>query len=104
MSVQKNFSRSEREGVSLIEVTFAIGVILIGLVGLTSILPLAGRRAQDSLDFDAAARVSSSIANEVLARNFIRDSELSGGSLQTGNTIRPFCVDPFFVNSSPVMA
>ncbi|EMI55525.1 type IV pilus modification PilV family protein [Rhodopirellula sallentina] len=91
-----------RNGVSLIEVTFAIGVILIGLVGLTSILPLAGRRAQDSLDFDTSARISNSIANEVLARDLIRDTALNGPSLRTGTTIQPFCVDPFFVNSAAV--
>ncbi len=95
-----------RDGITLIEVTFAIGVILIGLVGLTSILPLAGRRAQDSLDFDTAAAISNVVSGEVFARNIISDSSLSGTSLQLGTAtnpvIQPFCFDPLLVNSISV--
>jgi len=95
-----------RGGISLIEVTFAIGVILIGMVGLTSILPLAGRRAQDSLDFDTATAISNTVSGEILARKIIRDSALSGPSLQLGTAadpvIQPFCFDPLLVNSASV--
>ncbi|MCM2371756.1 type IV pilus modification PilV family protein [Aporhodopirellula aestuarii] len=106
MNIHVRISFPQRSGVSLIEVTFAIGVVLIGLVGLTSILPLAGRRAQDSLDFDTAAAISDAVANEVLARDVINDASLSGTSLQLGTpsnpVVRPFCLDPYLINNASV--
>ncbi len=44
-----------RRAVTLVEVIFSIGVVLIGLVGVASILPLAGNRAQESMNMSAGA-------------------------------------------------
>ncbi|WP_146390203.1 type IV pilus modification PilV family protein [Allorhodopirellula solitaria] len=104
-------SSRQRTGITLIEVTFAIGVILIGLVGLTSILPLAGHRAQDAMDFDTAAAMSDAVISEVAARNLIRDAALTGNqdlSYTVGTTtvrvIQPFCLDPLLAdNTVPAM-
>ncbi|WP_146406192.1 type IV pilus modification PilV family protein [Allorhodopirellula heiligendammensis] len=102
---------SPRTGITLIEVTFAIGVILIGMVGLTAILPLAGHRAQDALDFDTAAAMSDGVLKEVVARNLIRDAALTGVqnlSYSSGGkeftVIQPFCLDPLLAdNTAPAV-
>lgn len=101
-----------RTGITLIEVTFAIGVILIGLVGLTAILPLAGRRAQDALDFDTASAMSDAVLKEVASRGLIQQplnvndqpiASLDGFLLQDTSTgvIVPFCLDPVFAANPP---
>ncbi len=102
-------------GITLIEVVFAIGVILIGLVGLTSILPLAGHRAQDSLDFDTGAAMTDAVGSEVEARGILHEPSVAtlptapltipnatiipveGGTIRLSTAIViPFCFDPIF--------
>ncbi len=96
-----------RTGITLIEVTFAIGVILIGMVGLTAILPLAGHRAQDALNFDTAAAMSDGVIKEVASRRLLQQpvlpkdqpiATLDGSVIQNTTTgvIVPFCFDPIF--------
>ncbi len=95
-----------RTGITLIEVTFAMGVILIGMVGLTAILPLAGGRAQDALDFDTAAAMSDSVLKEVASRGLLQQpalatdqpiATLDGTAIESsGGLIVPFCFDPVF--------
>lgn len=74
----KNISVSHnRAGLTLVEVVFAIGVILLGLVGLTAILPLAGHRAQDSLDFDTGTAISTAIVGEIQSRDLLREPNVA---------------------------
>ncbi len=47
-SVSIYLERSYRAGVTIVEVLFAMFVVLFGLVGLVVLLPLAGRQASDS--------------------------------------------------------
>lgn len=67
-----------RNAVTFIEVVFAIGVILVGLVGLLSILPLAGRRAQESISLATASEFGDAVMNELLTRKYLSN----GVSLQ----------------------
>ena len=93
-----------RSAVTLIEVLFAIGVMLIGLVGLTSILPLAGRRAQESLNFDTGSAIAESVSQTLEARELMRESSLvalDGAALKTGTDIQPFCFDPMMAADPP---
>jgi len=63
-------------GVSLVEVIFAIGVIIIGILGVMSILPLAGRRAQDSVSMSVGAAMGDSIAAEILSNRWNQKGQL----------------------------
>lgn len=88
----------------MIEVVFAIGVILIGLVGLTAILPLAGHRAQDSLDFDAGASIAEAVVRIVDSRQLLRANALraiDGNALTVGSNVPPFCFDPMAAATLP---
>ncbi len=55
-----------RLGLSIMEVIFAIGVLLIGLLGIASILPVAANNANNALRSDAtAAAIENQISNAV---------------------------------------
>ncbi|WP_413430960.1 type IV pilus modification PilV family protein [Crateriforma spongiae] len=60
----------DRHGVTLVEVAFAMGIILIGLVGLVSILPIAGRQAKDAVSLNNATSLANAALAEFQARNY----------------------------------
>ncbi|MBB3204579.1 hypothetical protein FHS27_000343 [Rhodopirellula rubra] len=95
-----------RCGVTLVEVIFAIGVVMIGLLGLVSVLPVAGQRAQSSIDLNIGSELTSAVGKEVLARDWIsNDNLIPLGSVGVVNStpkfIRPFCIDPMMGAAEP---
>lgn len=58
-SLRRTAARRLRRAVTIMEVMFAIGVVMIGLLGLASLIPLAGRFAVDTLSTDRAAAMAS---------------------------------------------
>ncbi len=87
-------NRYARTAVTLIEVMFAIGVVLIGLVGLLSVMPLAAKRSQEANSLIAAASFGDSVMKELFARRLISNGALrttSGGAISLTSTI---CIDP----------
>ena len=77
-SFEHRIVRQCRRAVTLVEVIFSIGVILIGLLGLMSILPLAGRRAQDSISLNTGSALSDSILDQLLSQRFLSTGRLRG--------------------------
>ena len=69
-------SPSIRRAVTLVEVVFSIAVILIGLVGLVSILPLAGRRAQEAVTMNVGAEFGDAVLKEIQIRRWIQNQQL----------------------------
>tara|TARA_R110002049_G_scaffold2750_6_gene22052 strand:- start:10503 stop:11768 length:1266 start_codon:yes stop_codon:yes gene_type:complete len=94
------FQSTIRRAVTLVEVIFSIGVILIGLLGLLSILPLAGRRAQDSLNLNIGSAVSESVLARLKSRQSLSNGELL--ALDTSVLASPgspsFVIDPLFAS------
>ena len=101
---------SRRSAVTLVEVIFAIGVALIGLVGLISVLPVAGRRTQDAVNLNDGAALAHAVFDELKARGLLRQSawvapyDFSFASVANGtnNVIAltdSWCIDPLFVAS-----
>ena len=84
--------RSVRRAVTLVEVIFSIGVVLIGLLGLLSILPLAGKRAQDSISLSVAPVIANNVQAELLASKYLSDDRL--GAITFG------AIDPSSVGES----
>ena len=115
-------NQSPKYGVTLVEVLFAIGVILVGLVGLASVLPIAGRRAQDSVDLNEASAFATATLDELTAQGTLQPNTLvtrldraiggfSVGATPTLSNVPPlpnafsappgvtsWCVDPLFVS------
>ncbi len=101
-----------RRAVTFIEVIFSIGVVLIGLLGLLSILPLAGRRAQSAIDMAAASEFGDSVMNKLLSSDLLKNDLLrvqdstsqftlsynSGTHALTLGTspVGAFCIDPLY--------
>lgn len=91
--------KSIRRAVTLVEVIFAIGVVLIGLVGLLSILPLAGRRADDAISLNASAELAESVIDELLVRNFGANGQLLKLDKTTLAQGDSFVIDPMFCST-----
>ena len=66
-----------RYAVTLVEVIFAIGVILIGLLGLLSILPLAGKRAQDAISLSVGPIIAANVEAELRSQKFLGNKRLA---------------------------
>ena len=120
--------QTNRNGITLVEVIFAIGVALIGLVGLVSVLPIAGRRAQSAVNLNEGAALANNVFDELRARGALEraawrvradfDSSTTRArtrnmTLGMGATIDPglapadaidnslaFCIDPLFFSTS----
>lgn len=112
-------SGNRLRGVSLVEVIFSIGVILIGLLGVMSILPLAGNRAQDSISLSVGSTFADSVFQRLKAERFFSNRRLRSivevppASAPPDDIFRtlvlptnpatrlePFCIDPLFVSDS----
>lgn len=102
-------------GITLIEVIFSIGVMLIGLVGLVAIIPVAGQQSQDSISATAGSNLAlATIANlqdqRYMSRGLIRPvPPVTGAAVQNisasrpaPNFIEPYCFDPMFASATTV--
>ena len=103
------------KGVTLVEVIFAIGVVLIGLLGLLSILPLAGQRGRDAISLSVGAEYGDRVMTELTSRDWLSNaSAAASGATGTGARLVPFanpaaidfedlselpaiCIDPLYV-------
>jgi hypothetical protein len=121
--LQMFVTRTFPSGVSLIEVIFAIGVILIGLLGLMSVLPLAGNRAQSAVGLNTASAVADSAYGKLLSGNYLNAAHLliakpdpletlpapptltgafpSAGPFPANLMTQPLCIDPLHVVPNP---
>lgn len=65
-----------RDGITLVEVIFSIGVVLVGLVGIAVILPMAGERARESVNMTIGASFGDAVIDEIQMRNWVADRRL----------------------------
>jgi len=99
----------KRRGISLLEVMFSMGIIAVGLLGVTAILPLALNQVGRGRVLDNASRVGQNAVNEVRVRGMLapptwRAGQTVGG-LKTSTSVtlalasnQGFCIDPLFVS------
>lgn len=97
-----NIQAVRSRGVTLVEVIFSMGVVLIGLLGVMSILPLAGNRAKDAVGLSVASALADNVMEEMLAQRWLSNGRLAAyddkGNLVPFDGSRPFCIDPAFVS------
>jgi len=90
-----------RRGLTLMEVMFAIGVVMIGMLGIAILVPIAGKAAKDGASYDRAARLGLNAVREFHLRemgrpeNWINPDYTAVGT-PTTRTLA-FCIDPRFV-------
>lgn len=93
-----------RFGVSLVEVIFAMGVVLIGLLGVMSILPLAGNRAKDAVGLTVGSAMSDNVLREMMSQRWLSTNRLvafTDAGVPTQPT-PPFCIDPLYPSLATV--
>ena len=105
-----SMNRQRRSGITLIEVLFAIGVVVVGLLGVVALIPLAGVQARIGIDNDKA---------HLVGRAAIQDFDVYGmrrqvswaywnqmaGAFQRYNplpTRESFCLDPRLIATHAV--
>lgn len=97
-----------RHGVTFIEVLFAIGLVLVGMVGLISVIPIASHQAQDTISLNAGAALATSAHGELSARNFLNASNwvvVSDAGPSPSGSVFPtasasnvsVCIDPLYM-------
>lgn len=105
-----------RTGVTLMEVLFSIGIIMVGLLGVAVLVPAAGKMAADAQTLDRASRVGMNAVSEIEIRGLAQssrwvhrytdgvDNDSSGATdeLTEGMQVweRGFCLDPYFVGTN----
>ncbi len=101
----------QHSGVSLLEVMFSIGVVMIGLVGIGALIPLGGALARRGAVADAAAQMGANAAREFGARGMAIPNNwrwFDGANFTTvtvPGTYFPqpgmsFCLDPYFIGQA----
>ncbi|XZE55455.1 type IV pilus modification PilV family protein [Planctomycetaceae bacterium SH139] len=94
-----------RRGATILEVIFAIGVLLFGLVGIAAVIPAAGKLARNSVDFSRGSAMGVSIASGFEAMNYnvtgrwrsINDTQ-AAASITTLAAGQAVCLDPLFMS------
>lgn len=89
--MQRRYARSNtRAGVTLVEVMFAMGTLLIGLLGIASIIPVAASFARHTMDLDRGGAITAQrVAELVAGESFKRDQLLFSQEVSGGLTIGP---------------
>ncbi len=90
-----------RRGLTLMEVMFAIGVVMIGMLGIAVLVPIAGKAAKDGASYDRAARVGLNAVREFHLREMGRPEnwlfpDYTAAGRPNARTVA-FCIDPRFV-------
>jgi len=100
-----------RRGISLLEVMFSMGVIAIGLLGVTAVLPLALSQIGRGRVLDNASRLGQNATKEFRVRDMGNPFTWRVGRTVSGVTssltVNPaafpnqgFCIDPLFVSTN----
>ena len=101
---------TRRRGVSLLEVLFSTGVILIGMLGIMSVVPVAMQQIGKGRILDQAARVGNNAVEDFLIRGFherTRWRDPSGAGVVNpapfdADLHTAFAIDPLFVTKQGV--
>ncbi|MFN5853742.1 MAG: hypothetical protein ACK44Q_18100 [Pirellulaceae bacterium] len=68
-TTRRFLASTSRRGTTLMEVLFAIGIVLVGLVGIAALIPLAGRQVVDSKTATLAASMAQNSYRSIEAAN-----------------------------------
>lgn len=106
---QAGVSRSGRPGTSLLEVMFAMGVSVIGLLGVAAMIPVAAHRMGRGIQADQVAAYGRAVVSEFEVRGMARRDmfALPNGSVYNpapepppATPVGSFCFDPLGVVDS----
>lgn len=107
--------RRRRAGLSLLEVIFSVGIIILGLLGVAVLIPASGRIAQKGNMLDQASRAGHNWFRELETRGYMQpaswvladaastaayqnDVNAGNGQVITWAHEKAFCIDPRFAS------
>ena len=112
-TIRVNEHSRSRDGITLLEVIFSVGVLLAGLVGLAAVLPVASNNARQTLDTNRITELAENqqelitgiITNQsgTHVQAFSTDADQFGtnGLFNVVPTLPPsFCYDPWFLTAA----
>jgi hypothetical protein len=97
-----------RQGTSLLEVMFAMGVAIIGLLGVAALLPVAAHRMGRGLQADQIGAYGRAVVAEfdirgMGQRRLFTWRNPNNGNFERFNQPGAFCLDPVVVSELPAM-
>lgn len=93
----RRYALSLRRGVTLIELMFSIGILLVGLLGVAALIPLAGWEIGRGLTADRMAAAGRNAVHEFDIRNMRRPemwAKYDHSLFSLGDNVLSFCIDP----------
>jgi len=93
----RRYALSLRRGVTLIELMFSIGILLVGLLGVAALIPLAGWEIGRGLTADRMAAAGRNAVHEFDIRNMRRPemwANYDHSQFILGDNELSFCIDP----------
>ncbi|PHR64298.1 MAG: pili assembly chaperone [Idiomarina sp.] len=83
-----------RAGFTLIEIVIAIVVLAVSLLVLTTLIFPQARNSTEQVFQARAIELGNSLINEIMARGFDENSDISGGIVRCGEFTQPDCTAP----------
>ncbi|MBN8603328.1 MAG: hypothetical protein J0M26_19995 [Planctomycetes bacterium] len=106
-----------RKGISLIETLFAVGILMVGMLGIAAVLSVAGKNAVDSQTLASSQVLANSWLNDMYARNIqnpanwvrpvfntttnVWDWPSMGTASPQNSPNSSYCIDPLMFAFSP---
>lgn len=92
--------KTQRHGVSLLEVLVSIGVTSVGLLGVLALIPLGGAQARQGQVAERCPVIGLSALSEIRNRDMLAPTnwiEADGAAPVTGTGPQSFCLDPLYI-------
>ena len=101
-------NRRSRRGTSLLEVMFAMGVAIIGLLGVAALIPVAAHRMGRGIQADQVSAYGRAVVAEFDIRGMGQRNNFTWWNVNEGRFDRfqqpgAFCIDPVVVSELPAI-
>ncbi|MBL99640.1 MAG: hypothetical protein CMM06_08095 [Rhodopirellula sp.] len=92
----------KRAGVTIIEVLFAIGIVIMGLMGIAGLIMIAGSQLTQGLKADGMSNLGLNAVEEFDMRHLRHQSGLlrydaTNSTFVNLQTAESYCIDPYFI-------
>ncbi len=97
----------KQSGVTIIEVLFAIGIIMVGLMGIAGLIIVAGTQLTQGLQADGMSNLGLNAIEEFDMRHMRQQDNLltfdtNNATFVNFSTVESYCIDPYFISQQVV--
>lgn len=91
-----------RSGVTIVEVLFAIGIVIMGLMGIGGLIMIAGTQLTQGLQADGMSNIGLNAVEEFDMRHLRHQDNLvaydpTNSTFVNSQTPESYCIDPYFI-------